>query len=424
MKGSLVIKMIRSWEWTRKEKFVRRSSAPLLVSLVGLGIVACAGGDPGSSKPGSEGGTPGTGGSVGTGGTSGTGPAGGSVGTGGAAPTGGSGGATTGGSAGTASGGSAGNATGGTGTGGSSTGGSAGTATGGTGGKACTNVRPTGTEWDEATCDQWASETEECGNAWMINGNYCNESCGRCSSGTGGTGTGGTGTGGTGTGGTSAGGTSAGGTGTGGTGTGGTGVVIPDTCTEADRQVCNNLSGQHCGYTFEYWKDQGSGCLTNTSNGFNVQWTNVNNLLGRKGRRPGSRTQVVTYQADYRPDGNSYLCVYGWTRNPLVEYYIVDSWGDWRPPGGEPMGTVQSDGGTYEIYRTERVNAPSIDGTRTFYQYWSVRTEKRTSGTISVGNHFGAWERNSLPIGSLYEVSMTVEGYQSSGTANVAMVMQ
>ena len=52
-----------------------------------------------------------------------------------------------------------------------------------TGGAACTNVRPTGTEWDEATCDQWASETSECNMAWMVDNNYCNESCGRCMTG-------------------------------------------------------------------------------------------------------------------------------------------------------------------------------------------------------------------------------------------------
>ena len=218
---------------------------------------------------------------------------------------------------------------------------------------------------------------------------------------------------------------------TGGTGTSGTGgsggttpVDIPDTCTESDREVCNNMTGQHCGYTYEYWKDQGTGCLTNTSNGFSVEWSNVNNLLGRKGLRPGSKNQIVTYQATYQPNGSSYLCVYGWTRNPLVEYYIVDSWGDWRPPGGEAMGSVVTDGGTYELYRTERVDAPSIDGTRTFYQYWSVRTEKRTSGTITVASHFDAWTDVGLTTGSLYEVSMTVEGYQSSGTADVAVVMQ
>jgi endo-1,4-beta-xylanase len=201
--------------------------------------------------------------------------------------------------------------------------------------------------------------------------------------------------------------------------------VPPSGCTSPETTVCNNQSGSHCGYTYEYWKDQGTGCLTNTADGFSVEWTNVSNLLGRKGRRPGSRTQIVDYEATYQPVGSSYLCVYGWTRSPLVEYYIVDNWGSWRPPGADGhMGTVTSDGGTYDIYRTQRVNQPSIDGTRTFYQYWSVRTEQRTNGTITVANHFNAWEALGMDVGNLYEVSMTVEGYQSSGTANVRMSMR
>jgi endo-1,4-beta-xylanase len=216
--------------------------------------------------------------------------------------------------------------------------------------------------------------------------------------------------------------------GTGGTngtsGTAGTGGSSGSTCTEPDKQVCNNEIGRHCGYTYEYWKDQGTGCLVNTSNGFRVDWNNINNLLGRKGIRPGSMNQIVTYSANYQPNGNSYLCLYGWTQNPLVEYYIVDSWGSWRPPGGTSMGTITSDGGTYDIYRTERVNQPSIEGTRTFYQYWSVRTQKRASGTITANNHFSAWASRGMNMGNLYEVSMTVEGYQSSGTADVSFSMR
>jgi endo-1,4-beta-xylanase len=266
----------------------------------------------------------------------------------------------------------------------------------------CTNVRPTSTEWEEATCDDWARQTTECGEAWMLDNHYCDESCGRCTASN-----------------------SGGATGSGGATSGSGGVVIDSSCTAGDQQVCNNESGTHCGYTYEYWKDQGSGCLVNTSDGFSVEWSNINNLLGRKGLRPGSSSQVVTYDADYNPSGNSYLCIYGWTRNPLVEYYIVDSWGDWRPPGNEGhQGTMTSDGGTYDIYRVPRTG-PSIDGPNTtFTQYWSVRTAKRESGTITVGNHFDAWADLGMNMGSLYEVSMCVEGYQSSGNATVRMSMR
>ncbi len=50
----------------------------------------------------------------------------------------------------------------------------------------CTNVRPTGTEWDAATCDDWATQTSECDAAWMRDNHLCDQSCGRCSGGGGG----------------------------------------------------------------------------------------------------------------------------------------------------------------------------------------------------------------------------------------------
>jgi len=201
--------------------------------------------------------------------------------------------------------------------------------------------------------------------------------------------------------------------------TGGASSCTPiSTCTEADKTVTSG-SGTHCCYTYENWVGAGSATMVLKTDGFSVNWTNNTQFVGREGVRPGSGNQVLTYSATFQPNGNSYLCVYGWTTDPLVEYYVVDGWGSWRPPGGTSLGTVTSDGGTYDIYKSTRTNQPSIQGTATFPQYWSVRQQSKTSGTITLANHITAWAGKGMNMGSFYEVSMTVEGYQSSGTADV-----
>ncbi|SFL91034.1 endo-1,4-beta-xylanase [Gracilibacillus orientalis] len=192
--------------------------------------------------------------------------------------------------------------------------------------------------------------------------------------------------------------------------------------------VTSNETGTHDGYDYEFWKDSGgSGSMTLNSGGtFSAEWSNVNNILFRKGKKfdeTQTHQQIgnisINYGANYQPNGNSYLTVYGWTVDPLVEYYIVESWGNWRPPGGTVKDTITVDGGTYDIYETTRTNEPSIIGTATFQQYWSVRRSKRTSGTISVSEHFNAWESLGMDMGNMYETALTVEGYQSSGSADV-----
>lgn len=191
--------------------------------------------------------------------------------------------------------------------------------------------------------------------------------------------------------------------------------------------LTDSIIGEEDGYGYELWKDSGDTTMVLTGDGtFTCEWRNINNALFRRGMKFDC-TQTyreigniaVDYNVDYHPYGNSYLCVYGWTREPLVEYYIVESWGTWRPPGAESMGTITVDGGVYDVYRTVRENQPSIDGTATFEQYWSVRKDKRTEGTVNVATHFAAWESMGMPMGKMYEAALTVEGYQSAGSAEV-----
>lgn len=201
----------------------------------------------------------------------------------------------------------------------------------------------------------------------------------------------------------------------------------PSSAPELPITITENELGNVDGLDYELWKDQGTTEMTLTGNGtFTCNWSDINNALFRIGRKfDCTRTWAeigsisVSYGADYFPVGNSYLCVYGWTREPLVEYYVVQSWGNWRPPGAKSIGTIEVDGSTYDVYETERVNQPSIDGTATFKQFWSVRKGKRTEDTIDLTEHFRRWEEMGLELGYLYEVALTVEGYQSSGTAKI-----
>ncbi len=192
------------------------------------------------------------------------------------------------------------------------------------------------------------------------------------------------------------------------------------------------------GYDYELWNQYGKGTVDmklGTNGGFSCSWSGIENCLFRTGKKLGSTKGYkdygnisINYDVDYKPDGNSYMCVYGWTEQPTVEYYIVEAWGTWRPPGNAPSkGTVNSDGKKYDVYTSTRVNQPSIHGTETFEQYWSVNQKNpakaysntHMEGTITVSDHFKVWEQSGMTMGKMYEVALNIEGYQSNGSAKV-----
>jgi endo-1,4-beta-xylanase len=189
----------------------------------------------------------------------------------------------------------------------------------------------------------------------------------------------------------------------------------------ANATITSNQTGTDGGMFYSFWTN-GSGSVSMTldgSNGYGVQWSNVGDFTCGKGWNPGSN-HTITYSGSYTNSGGGAFGIYGWTTNPLVEYYIVEAPGNSGSPGqGTQVGTVTSDGGTYTIWKHQQVNQPCITGNScTFWQYISVRQSPRTSGTITIQNHFAAWAAQGMNLGSHnYQILLT-ESWNGSGSAS------
>jgi len=73
------------------------------------------------------------------------------------------------------------------------------------------------------------------------------------------------------------------------------------------------------GYSYELWKESDNTYMQLLGGGkFSCSWININNALFRIGKKFDCTktwkqlgTITVKYKVDYKPNGNSYLCVYG-----------------------------------------------------------------------------------------------------------------
>ncbi|CAG7850132.1 Endo-1,4-beta-xylanase 4 Short=Xylanase 4; AltName: Full=1,4-beta-D-xylan xylanohydrolase 4; Flags: Precursor [Serendipita indica DSM 11827] len=188
------------------------------------------------------------------------------------------------------------------------------------------------------------------------------------------------------------------------------------------RDSTPNSSGYKDGYYYSFWSDGlGSVNYTNGRGGsYAITWSGPCSTIGGKGWNPG-RAKKFHYSADYRTNGNSILEVYGWTTDPLVEYRIVENFGSYNPGSAQIKGKHIADGSEYTVGNVTRYNQPSIQGTKTYQQIWSVRRNKRRNGTISLSDHFDAWKKFNLTLGRHNYQLFALEAYFSSGSVNVTL---
>lgn len=181
------------------------------------------------------------------------------------------------------------------------------------------------------------------------------------------------------------------------------------------------------GYHYEIWYQGGNNSMTYYDDGtFKASWNGTSDFLARVGfkyNETQTHQEIGKLSADFKftksgtAGGYSYIGIYGWTVDPLVEYYIVDSW--FNKPGsylGSKKGEFTVDGDTYEIYQNTRNQQPSIKGTSTFPQYFSVRRSERSCGHIDLTAHFEKWESMGMQMGKMYEAKFLVEAGGGSGS--------
>jgi endo-1,4-beta-xylanase len=187
------------------------------------------------------------------------------------------------------------------------------------------------------------------------------------------------------------------------------------------------------GYSYSFFLNGGGSAsmtIYDVAAQFSASWSGgVGDFLARVGlgfNETQTPTQIGTIAATFSETktgvggGFSYIGIYGWSVNPLHEYYIVDDWFGSPPFPGTKMGTITVDGGTYDVFTHTQENQPSITGANaTFEQFLSVRQTARTCGTISISEHFSQWASMGLQLGNLEEARILVEVGGSSGSGGI-----
>ena len=197
------------------------------------------------------------------------------------------------------------------------------------------------------------------------------------------------------------------------------------------KTISSNMVGEIDGtdWQYEQWYEGGNSAMTVWSNGtFKATWNNSMSYLGHVGYYYSSASAVSHTDKNFAADYNyvksgsggqyNYIGAYGWTVQPLVEWYIIDDWF-----GNEPaipkwykkLGSIDVDGSEYTIYVSGKVQQPALTGKADFVQVWSVRKTNRQKGHMSLQSHFKLFDSllhgqsEHIPIAENYNTSFTLK---------------
>jgi endo-1,4-beta-xylanase len=201
-------------------------------------------------------------------------------------------------------------------------------------------------------------------------------------------------------------------------------AVLPGTA-RAATQICSNSTGTNDGAYYSMYVSGGSACITlNSGTSYSTTWSGIGDFVGGIGSNPGSTSANISFSNSLSTSGGgtTLVSLYGWSTNPLVEYYVEENYVPAGNSAGTFEGTVTSNGGTYDIYEHQQVNQPSIQGTATFEQYLAIRTSPTTSGTITFSNFVNAWASHGMDLGTMNYQILATEAYGGgSGSDSVTL---
>lgn len=132
---------------------------------------------------------------------------------------------------------------------------------------------------------------------------------------------------------------------------------------------------------------------------FVLDYQNSKNVVGGIGWKGGSN-RIINYKIEYLYGDISFAGVYGWTKYPNVEYYIIEyKHGDSQHEnsGYDFVKEYWTDGNHYKLYKKWIEDEPCAlakeeNGTCNFWRYKAIRQDTLKNyatgyQTINMGNH-------------------------------------